>query len=59
MTETQPPVSIGEAARALGVSIDTLRRWEAQGKISAVRSPGGQRRFTAAEVQRILAGRAA
>ncbi|MCE2679079.1 MAG: MerR family DNA-binding transcriptional regulator, partial [Burkholderiales bacterium] len=28
-------VSIGEAAEALGVSIATLRRWEADGKLAA------------------------
>lgn len=39
-------LTIGEAARRLGVSIGTLRRWEAQGKISARRTLGGQRRYT-------------
>ncbi|WP_083305022.1 MerR family DNA-binding transcriptional regulator [Moorena producens] len=34
-----------EAARRLGVSIDSLRRWEAAGKIQAIRTPSGQRRF--------------
>ena len=37
--------SIGEASKFLGVSIDTLRRWEKAGKISALRSPGGHRYF--------------
>ncbi|MDD2823524.1 MAG: MerR family DNA-binding transcriptional regulator [Candidatus Daviesbacteria bacterium] len=36
---------IGDAARYLGISIDTLRNWESQGKISASRTTGGQRKY--------------
>jgi len=36
-------VGIGAAAGALGVSVDTLRRWERAGRISFVRQ--GNRRF--------------
>src|SRR6476619_5268875 len=35
-------VRIGNVAKALGVSIDTLRRWEADGRITFVRK-GSQR----------------
>lgn len=38
-------VSISEAAKALGVSITTLRRWETDGKIVAEHTAGGHRRF--------------
>ncbi len=38
-------VRISEAARMLGVSIDTLRRREAAGKIKVERTPGGHRRY--------------
>ncbi|MBP1151295.1 IS607 family transposase [Methylocaldum sp. RMAD-M] len=38
-------VSIGEAASALGVSITTLRRWEAAGKLVAEHTAGGHRRY--------------
>lgn len=38
-------LSIGEASEYLGVSIDTLRRWEKKDKITALRSPGGHRYF--------------
>ena len=34
-------VGIGEAAAALGVSITTLRRWEASGKLAAEHTAGG------------------
>lgn len=38
-------VRIGEAAKILGVSIDTLRDWEKAGKLKPQRSPGGQRLY--------------
>jgi excisionase family DNA binding protein len=38
-------LSISEAAKFLGVSIDTLRRWDSKGKLNAVRSFGGHRYF--------------
>jgi len=37
--------SIGAAAKQLGVSRDTLRRWERVGKISAERTARGHRRY--------------
>ena len=44
-------VSIGEAAKALGVSITTLRRWEAAGKLSAEHTAGGHRRYDLAKLR--------
>lgn len=38
-------VNIGEAALALGVSITTLRRWEASGRLVAEHTAGGHRRY--------------
>lgn len=38
-------VSISEAAKALGVSITTLRRWETDGKLVAEHTAGGHRRY--------------
>lgn len=38
-------VGIGEASKALGVSIPTLRRWEQEGKITPERTAGGTRRY--------------
>ena len=37
--------SIGKSSEYLGVSIDTLRRWERKGVVTAYRSPGGHRYF--------------
>lgn len=48
-------VPIGEAARQLGVSVDTIRRWEREGKITSSRTLGGQRRFTSSEIDRARA----
>ena len=38
-------LSIQEAAHLLGVSSNTLRRWEAEGKITSERTIGGHRRY--------------
>ena len=39
-----------EAAKTLGVSVSSLRRWESEGRIKAIRTPGGQRRYVLAEI---------
>ena len=40
-----PKLNISEAAYLLGVSTDTLRRWESEGKLTAERTKGGHRRY--------------
>ena len=45
---------IGQAATLLGVSVDTLRRWEEEGSLVTVRSGGGQRLVPLSEVRRLL-----
>jgi molybdopterin-binding protein len=52
-------VRIGQAAEAIGVRVETLRRWERDGKLTTVRTQGGQRRIPAAEVARLVAERRA
>ena len=47
----------GQAAEMLGVTVETLRRWEADGRLSVERSGGGQRLVPIAEVTRLLAER--
>ena len=44
-------LGIGEAAKALGVSIPTLRRWDALGKIEAEHTAGGHRRYDLAKIR--------
>ncbi|EKD85255.1 MAG: DNA binding protein, partial [uncultured bacterium] len=46
-------LKIGQAAKVLGVSIDTLRRWEKSGKISAIRTPGGTRLYPLSSLEKI------
>ncbi len=44
---------LGEAARAIGVSADTLRRWDRAGKLRTVRDGANRRRVPAAEIERL------
>jgi molybdopterin-binding protein len=48
---------VGQAAEMLGVGVETIRRWEAGGRLQTVRSRGGQRLVPIAEVTRLLAER--
>ena len=59
MSDTTPRdhVRAGQAAEMLGVTVETLRRWEADGRLSVERSGGGQRQVPIAEVTRLLAER--
>ena len=43
--------SIGEASKALGVSITTLRRWEAEGRLIPEHAAGGHRRYDLAKLK--------
>jgi putative resolvase len=44
-------VGIGEAAKVLGVSVSTLRRWEAAGRIAPEHTSGGHRRYDLAKLR--------
>lgn len=47
-------LSIGEASEYLGISIDTLRRWEKKGRIQPYRSPGGHRYFSRRDLDELF-----
>ena len=47
-------LSTSQAAEALGVSLGTVRRWSDQGHLASYRTPGGQRRFSAEQIQDFL-----
>ena len=47
-------IRVGQAAEMLGVSIETLRRWETDGRLRMERSDGGQRLIEIDEVARLL-----
>jgi molybdopterin-binding protein len=49
-------LSLGEAAHAIGVSADTLRRWDRAGKLRTIRDDRNRRRVPKSEVAR-LSGR--
>jgi excisionase family DNA binding protein len=59
---TSPPASrsarlgltASEAARHLGVSISTVRRWSDAGHLQGYRTPGGQRRFSVEQLDAFL-----
>jgi molybdopterin-binding protein len=46
-------LSAAEAARALGISVDTLRRWDRAGKIRTDRDSANRRVVPASEVERL------
>jgi molybdopterin-binding protein len=47
-------IRVGQAAEMLGVSVETLRRWEAEGRLAMSRSEGGQRLVELEAVTRLL-----
>lgn len=62
MTTTPPPrndqrmmFTSSQAARYLGVSLATIRRWTDAGHISCYRTPGGQRRFSRPQLDQFIA----
>jgi molybdopterin-binding protein len=46
-------LSLGDAARALGVSVDTLRRWDRAGKLRTVRDARNRRLVPRDEIERL------
>lgn len=52
--QSEEALAIGEAARRLGVTVETMRRWDKGGVVRSFRTPGGQRRFPLSEVERLL-----
>jgi excisionase family DNA binding protein len=58
MTRTTHTSRLGlttsEAARHLGVSLSTVRRWSDMGYLRGYRTPGGQRRFPVQELDEFV-----
>ena len=50
-------VRVGQAAEMLGVTVETLRRWEANGRLAMARSDGGQRLVDIEDIARLLGER--
>jgi len=57
MTQDEPVVGprlrVGQAAEMLGVSVETVRRWEIEGRLQMARSEGGQRLVDIEDVARL------
>jgi molybdopterin-binding protein len=45
--------SASEAAKMLGISLDTLRRWDRDGRIETARDSGNRRIVAATEIRRL------
>jgi excisionase family DNA binding protein len=56
MEESHSPLglSTSQAARALGVSLGTIRRWSDMGYLESYRTPGGQRRFSQQQIEKFI-----
>jgi excisionase family DNA binding protein len=48
-------LTTSQAARELGVSLSTVRRWSDLGYLPGYRTPGGQRRFSREQIDGFLA----
>jgi molybdopterin-binding protein len=53
MAPAKGDLSLSEAAREIGVSLDTLRRWDKAGKLRVARDERNRRRVPRAEVSRL------
>lgn len=52
-TDVEANLTLGEAASAIGVSADTLRRWDRAGKLTTFRDERNRRMVSAGEVARL------
>jgi molybdopterin-binding protein len=50
---TKAVYTASEAAQALGISLDTLRRWDREGRIKTKRDAGNRRVVSAKEIERL------
>jgi excisionase family DNA binding protein len=58
--ETSPPwLSTSEAARRIGLSADTIRRYADSGQLPVLITPSGQRRFRPEDVDALLSRKSA
>ena len=50
-------INIKQAAQMLGVHKQTLREWDRSGKLRAVRTKGGHRRYRLSDIQKEMGGK--
>jgi len=53
--DPQLALTVSQVAARLGVSVGTVRRWADAGYLEGFRTPGGQRRFNAEQVEAFVA----
>jgi excisionase family DNA binding protein len=51
---TRRMLTVGEAADYIGVSISSIRKWSDRGLVQAYRTPGGDRRFSADDLDELI-----
>src|SRR3954463_12494970 len=52
---TEPDwLTLGQAAKYLGVAQSTIRKWSDQGRVPAFYTPGGHRRYRRADLDKFL-----
>jgi excisionase family DNA binding protein len=51
---SQDLIAIGEASKILGVSVQTMRRWEREGRINCYRTLANHRRYRRNEIEQML-----
>jgi excisionase family DNA binding protein len=56
LTNTEPLLTPSEVANMFRVDPKTVTRWAKAGKITAIRTLGGHRRFKESEVRKLLEG---
>ena len=49
-------ISIGKAAKMLGVHIDTLREWDSNGKLPSEKTVGNHRRYRLSQITKLING---
>ncbi|HLI39750.1 MAG TPA: BldC family transcriptional regulator [Streptosporangiaceae bacterium] len=54
--KTAELMTVGEVAAAFRVDVRTVGRWARSGKLAALKTPGGHRRYFRAEVETFLHG---
>jgi excisionase family DNA binding protein len=54
MEGTTRLLNVGQAATYLGVSAASLRKWSNQGLVPVYRTPGGQRRYSADDLDEFM-----
>lgn len=50
---SKPILTIGEAAEILGVTTETLRAWERDGKLNSTHTEGGHRRYNRIDIEKL------